>query len=99
MASTTISSARRFLNNLSSQQGKELMESLGQLLEVLEQKNDPEVSEIEMCHSICETIKHIKLMENDCRSYIHETVQCQSAGNKLDELKSKQINVNGYLFR
>ncbi len=78
--------ARNFLQSLSSETGKQLLESLTQLCEILENKVDPEPTEIRLVEGLYNIIESINTMEYNLRSYINEHDERIRHSQKLSDL-------------
>jgi len=78
--------ARNFLESLSSDEGKQLLESLSSLCEILENKIDPDPVEIRMVQCLYTVLEDIRLVEYNLRSYINEGNSDLKKSKKLSEL-------------
>jgi len=77
--------AERFLNKLQRESTQETFEVLELLMEELENKNDPDPTEVQLVESIYLFIEKMKIMEGAIKKYI---VQSRDTlpGNKLSAL-------------
>lgn len=74
----------KFLNELNSDEVKNLMQHLTSLLEDLENKNDPEPIEMTIVNEAYQTIEKIKVLESALRNYVKEGGSLD--GDKLNKL-------------
>jgi len=83
--------AHKFLQQLTSEDSKGMFEGLADLVEVLENKNDPEQTEMYLVQNIYHFFEKLKTLEGNLHSYVRESVD-EIPGNKLsllyDETKS-----------
>ncbi len=82
MATPLEQAAQGFLDQLDNDPA---FERLGELVELLENKPDPEPTEVRLCENIYSVIEKIKILENNIRSYVIEARQ-SLPGNKLSSL-------------
>jgi len=87
--------AQRFLNELNE---SDAMETLLRLMEVLENKPDPEMTEVRLCDNIYQFVEKLKTMEFNLRSYVQETQEKSLPGNKLASLW-EDIGIDGSIYR
>jgi len=78
--------ARNFLESFSSDDGKQILESLTMLCEILENKVDPDPVEIRLVQSLYEVIEHLRLIEYNLRTYVNEGNPDLKASSKLSDL-------------
>ncbi len=76
--------AKRFLENLHTGESKEAFETLRDLVEVLENKNDPEETEIRLTESLYHFLEKLSILEANLKSYSKDATH----KNKLEELIS-----------
>jgi hypothetical protein len=88
--------AKRFLEYLHSRNTQETITTLIQLMEELEVKNDPEMTEVRLVENIGTFLEKFRIMENNINSYVKDTIV--SAGNKLTSLY-EEISNTGSIFR
>jgi len=77
--------AHKFLQQLTSEDSREMFEGLADLVEVLENKNDPEQTEMYLVQNIYHFFEKLKALENNLHSYVRESAG-ELPGNKLDML-------------
>jgi len=82
MATPLELAAQRFLDQLNNDPA---FERLVELVELLENKIDPEPTEVRLCENIYNVIEKIKILENNIKSYVNESRQ-SLPGNKLSML-------------
>ena len=82
MATELESAAQRFLDQLNNDPA---FERLTELVDLLENKVDPEVTEVRLCENIYNVVEKIKILETNIRSYVSESRQ-NLPGNKLSTL-------------
>lgn len=80
-----------FLNELNSQEFRDAFESLNVLIEYLENKNDPEPSELQIVETSYEFIEKVKLLESALRSYSQSNDQL---GSKLQKLYDNNRSIS-----
>ena len=83
--------AERFLNKLQRESTQETFEVLELLMEELENKNDPDPTEVQLVESIYLFIEKMKIMDGAIKKYI---VQSRDTlpGNKLSALYEELNN-------
>ena len=89
--SRTTNLAFRFLRELNSKDVQVTFESLGELLEYLETKNDPDPKEIKMVDAAYQALEKLKHLEGLMRMYVGEADGI-TEGNKLQKLYDKNIS-------
>jgi len=89
--------AQIFLENLHSHKTQETIETLANLLEILETKQDPEPTEIRLVQNIYEFVEKFHILEENINNYSKEFQKTLPA-NKLASLY-ENIGVNGSIFR
>jgi hypothetical protein len=77
--------AQKFLQQLTSEDSRGMFEGLADLVEVLENKNDPEQTEMYLVQNIYHFFEKLKALENNLQSYVRESAG-ELPGNKLDML-------------
>lgn len=80
----TQNKAKMFLEGLHSNQTKATFEQLQSLIELLENKNDPDPIEIRLVQSIYSFIENLNILESNIKSYSKESSNL--LGNKLTNL-------------
>jgi hypothetical protein len=88
--SRTTNLAFRFLRELNSKDVQDTFESLGELLEYLETKNDPDPKEIKMVDAAYQALEKLKHLEGLMKVYIGES-EGLTKGNKLQKLYDKNV--------
>lgn len=88
--SRTRNLAFRFLRELNSKDVQESFESLGELLEHLETKNDPDPKEIKIVDAAYQALEKIKHLEGLMKVYIGESDGI-TKGSKLQKLYDKNV--------
>jgi len=83
--------AKIFIESLHSKDSVFTFESLQSLIEILENKEDPESTELRLLENIYQFVEKLKILENNLSSYVRDTIQLP--GNKLSELYD---NTDGY---
>ena len=73
-----------FLRELNSREVKESFQSLGYLLEFLENKEDPDPIEMQIVDSAYQTLEKLKLLEGFLKRYVGESDELK--GSKLQRL-------------
>lgn len=86
--------AQRFLNELHQ---SDAMETLVRLTEILENKDDPEMTEVRLCDNIYQFVEKLRVMEFNLKSYVKES-NGALPGSKLASLW-EDIGVNGSIYR
>lgn len=87
--------AQKFLNELYA--SKESIETLMELVNILETKLDPEMTEVRLVDNIHNFIEKLKTMEGNIRSYVKDSKKTLP-GNKLTELY-ENISASGNIYR
>lgn len=82
----------KFLQELNS--SKELLETLNYLVELLENKVDPEPEEIQLVDSAYQFIEKLKFLESVMKEYMKKK-QESLPGNKLEKLYQKISHIRG----
>ena len=77
--------AQRFLESISQEPTKDTFTTLTDLIEVLENKDDPSPVEIRIVESLYHFIEKLKVLENNLRSYVKDDNKNLN-GNKLSDL-------------
>jgi len=65
--------AQKFLGQLRSSDSRDMFEQLATLVEFLENKNDPEPTEMYLVESIYHFFEKLKTLENNINSYVKES--------------------------
>ena len=76
--------SQRFLELLDSNSGKEILETLNELMTVLEEKNDPDMTEVCLVGNLTEYIEKFQVMKHNLTSY--SSGKKTLLGDKLSEL-------------
>lgn len=84
--------ANLFLESLTSETSKETFNYLVQLVDILENKIDPEPVEFKLLDNIYHFLENFKHLEHNLRSYVKET-NLNLPGNKLSTLYD---NISSY---
>jgi len=90
--------AQLFLQGLNEKSTRETFERLSSLVESLEDKNDPEMTEVRIVESVYSFMEKLKLLESNLKSYVSE----QSANlpsNKLASLYEDLSYNSGSIYR
>ncbi len=74
--------AQKFLDQINEDPA---FESLVQIVEMLENKVDPEPTEVRLCENIYAVIERMKVLESNIRTFVNESRQILP-GNKLANL-------------
>lgn len=77
----------RFLQDLNSREGQSIFESLDDLLEHLEKKNDPDPFEMQVVDNAYQTLEKLKTLEGVMKQHIQESNILP--GNNLQRLYDK----------
>lgn len=80
-----------FLNELNSQEFRDAFESLNVLIEYLENKVDPEPSELHVVETAYEFIEKVKLLESALRTHTRSDDQL---GSKLQKLYDNNKSIS-----
>ena len=80
-----------FLNELNSQEFRDAFESLNILIGHLEDKNDPEPSELQIVETAYEFIEKVKLLESALRTHARSNDQL---GSKLQRLYDNNKSIS-----
>jgi len=75
----------KFLRELNSGEVQETFQSLGYLLEFLENKEDPDPIEMQIVDSAYQTLEKLKLLEGFLKRYVEESDKILK-GSKLQKL-------------
>jgi hypothetical protein len=89
--------ARKLLNEISSETGDSPFETIYYLMEILENKDDPDPEEIQLVTEIYQIIEKMKLLEGRLRKYVSEDIKHNSM-NKLYELYDIKERVGSSKF-
>ncbi|MCK5614945.1 hypothetical protein KAR91_74470 [Candidatus Pacearchaeota archaeon] len=95
MLNNPTKTAKRFLNELHAEPTQDTIQVLEHLLEELESKHDPEMTEVRLAESISSFIEKLRVMENNIRSYVKE-INVNLPGNKLNNLLEQRLGDNVY---
>ena len=74
----------KFLNELNSDEVKGAMGHLNEILELLENKNDPEPIEMEIVNEAYQTLEKLQVLEAAIRRYLNDGRELK--GDKLNDL-------------
>ena len=74
----------KFLNELTSDEVKNAMSHLTGILDMLENKNDPEPIEMEIVNEAYQTLEKLQILEAAIRRYL--TDKRELTGDKIEEL-------------
>ena len=69
MSQTAARIANQFLSKINSNNGKEIFETIETLLEILETKDDPEMTEVFLVNNISEFIEKFQVLRSNLKSY------------------------------
>ncbi len=89
--------AQLFLQGLNEKSTRETFERLTSLIESLEDKNDPEITEMRLVESIYSFMEKLKLLESNLRSYVSEQ-SVNLPSNKLANLY-EELSYSGSIYR
>jgi mRNA-degrading endonuclease RelE of RelBE toxin-antitoxin system len=78
--------AKKILKESSKFISSETSDSLNKLIESLEDKNDPDPSEVYLLESIYQYIEKLNLLESHLNKYIQKATASKVKGNKLSSL-------------
>ena len=84
--------ARIFLEQIQSKPNKSAFETLTSLVNMLENKPDPEPVEMHLIESIYSFLEQLRRMESNLKSYVQDTKKLP--GNKLASLYESIENKN-----
>jgi len=85
MSNTTGRLARSFLLELNQGNSKDAFEYLTNLLSELENKNDPEPTEVRLVAQIYSFVEKLEILKSNLGSYVTESLK-NLPGNKLSDL-------------
>jgi len=71
MSNNANSLTQSFLNLLESDKGKEIFDTLDQLMEILETKDDPDMTEVCIVGNLTEFSEKLQIMKSNLRSYVN----------------------------
>lgn len=94
MSSKLPNLANAFLNEMESKSNSST-DFLQSILEVLEEKNDPEPREIQLVSDIYQYLEKYSLLKENLRNYAIRNYNTHNTGNKLSELLDD--NNNNYI--
>lgn len=83
--SSTDKLVMNFLGELHSNNSQEMFEKLAQLIEHLENKSDPEPTDVLMVDNIYQTLEKLKTLDSIMVNYVRESKSILK-GNKLQDL-------------
>ncbi len=89
--------AQRFLEGLHTQEARDTFDMLHRLVEMLENKPDPEMTEVRLVDNMYSFIEKLRIMESNLSSYVRESRETLP-GNKL-ALLYDDISASGSIFR
>ena len=81
------------LNEMGSQEFKDMYESLINLSSYLEEKNDPDPEEVEIVESVYQMIEKFKLLHASLRKRVHTEGE-KNVGGTLSRLYDKPVEGN-----
>ena len=90
--------AKRFLDGLQSEGTTETIETLLTLTEQLENKSDPEPTEIRLVANLNDFIERLRIVEHNMRSYVKDS-NIKTPGNKLAQLMEETSYDGNRYFR
>jgi hypothetical protein len=79
------SQAKLFLESLHNEETKSTFEHLNTFIELLENKVDPDPTELRLLGNIYQFVEKLKFLENNMSTYVKESRKNLS-GNKLSDL-------------
>ena len=89
--------AQRFLEGLHSKETTNTVEMLNRLVDLLENKSDPDITEIRLVDCMYNFLEKLRVLDNNLSSYVHETHDT-SCGGKLAMLYD-DISPKGSIYR
>lgn len=89
MSNRSQNMAKLFLENLHLNETKSTFEKLINLVESLENKPDPDPTEVKLVHNIYSFIEKLNILENNLQSYA--TKESNLMGTKLSSLYEKLL--------
>ena len=90
--------ARLFLEGLRSADSQDTFASLDALVEILETKPDPEMTEVRLMNHIHSFIENLRVLESNVKSYVKDSQQ-NLPGSKLASLYDKLTCDGGSIYR
>ena len=96
MSGISHNKAKMFLEGLHQNETKNTFEQLSDLIEVLENKNDPNPTEVRLVNHIYAFIEKLNILEHNLKSYAEKSSNV--AGSKLSNLY-ENISYNGHIYR
>ena len=96
MSGISHNKAKMFLEGLHQNETKNTFEQLTGLIEILENKNDPDPTEVRLVNHIYAFIEKLNILEHNLKSYSKETSNV--VGSKLSNLY-ENISYNGHIYR
>jgi len=87
--------AKQFIDGLHSKESKEVFEHLSLLVDHLENKNDPDPTEIRLMVELYEFIEKFNLVQHNLKTYANERLE--TPGSKLTSLY-EEIDETGAVF-
>jgi len=96
MSGISHNKAKMFLEGLHLNDTKNTFEQLKDLVEVLENKTDPDPSEVQLVHNIYAFIEKLNILEHGLKMYATESVN--SIGSKLSSLY-EELSYSGHIYR
>jgi chromosome segregation and condensation protein ScpB len=88
----------QFIQEINSQDVKQSIRTLGQLIETLESKSDPEPIEIEIVSNAYQFVEKFNTLENLLKQYIEPNLK-KLPGSTLDTLYDSIPNGTSILFK
>jgi len=96
MSGTSHNKAKIFLEGLHQNETKNTFEQLTKLIEILENKNDPDPTEVRLVNHIYAFIEKLNILEHNLKSYSKESSNV--IGSKLSNLY-ENISYSGHIYR
>ena len=96
MSDISHTKAKMFLEGLHLNETKNTFEQLEGLIEILENKSDPDPSEVCLVHSIYAFIEKLNILESNLKSYSKKGTN--PLGSKLSSLY-ENISYSGSIYR
>lgn len=97
MSQISHNKAQLFLEGINSNSTKSAFDHLKDLVEILENKNDPDPAEVRLVSSIYEFIEKMSLLEHNMKTYASEG-QKKTLGGKLSSLY-EELSYSGSIYR
>ena len=94
MSKKAIILAQKIMETMNSHIGKQLVNTMNELLNVLEEKNDPDQIEMFIVDNITQYMEKFSLINNNLNGYVVENVKQKTVG----ELISDHYNTKDYII-